>query len=408
MTTRARRPLSAAASRVVGAAWTVVAVPVGYLGVLTVAAWYATCVGRRSRGGADVAVSFAVLIPAHDEEEVLGETLAALSKLHEPAGGHRVYVVADHCSDRTIEIALAGGVEVLDHDVEPRGKGPALAWAIEHVLAASEPPDAIVVVDADTIVDPSLLVELERQFAAGALVVQGQYRVRDSGASPAAGLRAIALALRHHLRPLGRTALGGSSGLYGNGMAFRSSVLRGRSWSNHLTEDLELQTELLLDGIPVAYAPDAVVEAAMPSTLEASATQNARWERGRIELVRRYVPRLLRRAIEQSGRARVAAADEALDHLVPPLSVLVAAVGSLSVAELATSLAFSRRPRRAAVLLPVIVLFHVGSGIVLARVPLSVVRSLLHAPRMILWKVRLWSGVLGSGEGMPWVRTARS
>ena len=146
----------------------------------------------------------------------------------------------------------------------------------------------------------------------------------------------------------------------------------------------------------------------MPSTLEASATQNARWERGRIELVRRYVPRLVRRAFEQSGRARVAAADEALDHLVPPLSVLVAAVGSLSVAELATSLPFSRRPRRAAVLLPVIVLFHVGSGIVLARVPLSAVRSLLHAPRMILWKVRLWSGVLGGGEGMPWVRTARS
>ena len=148
-------------------------------------------------------------------------------------------------------------------------------------------------------------MELERQLAAGALVVQGQYRVRDSGASPAAGLRAIALALRHHLRPLGRTALGGSSGLYGNGMAFRSSVLRGRSWSNHLTEDLELQMELLLDGIPVAYAPDAVVEAAMPSTLEASATQNERWERGRVELARRYVPRLLRRAIEQSGRARV-------------------------------------------------------------------------------------------------------
>ena len=392
----------------VGAAWTALAVPVGYLGVLTVAAWYATWVGRRSGGDARVPVSFAVLIPAHDEEEVLGETLVALSKVHEPAGGHRVVVVADHCSDRTIEIARAGGVEVLDHDVESRGKGPALAWAIEQVVVAPEPPDAILVVDADTIVDPSLLVELERQFAAGALVVQGQYRVRDAGASPAASLRAIALALRHHLRPLGRTALGGSSGLYGNGMAFRSSVLRGRSWSNHLTEDLELQTELLLEGIPVAYAPDAVVEAVMPSTLEASATQNARWERGRIELVGRYVPRLLRRAAEQSGRARVAVVDEVLDHLVPPLSVLVVAVGSLSVAELAASLALRRRPRRAALVLPVIVVFHVASGIVLARVPLSVVRSLLHAPRMILWKVRLWSGLLRSGEGMPWVRTARS
>ena len=97
---------------------------------------------------------------------------------------------------------------------------------------------------------------------------KGQYRVRDPGASTGAGLRAAALALRHHLRPLGRTTLGASSGLYGNGMAFRADVLRRRTWTDHLTEDIELQMELLLDGTLVAYAPDAVVEAEMPSTLD--------------------------------------------------------------------------------------------------------------------------------------------
>ena len=123
--------------------------------------------------------------------------------------------------------------------------------------------------------------------------MQGQYRVRDPGASTAAALRSAALALRHHLRPLGRTALGGSCGLFGNGMAFRAEVLRARAWTDHLTEDIELQMELLLEGVLVAYAPDAVVEAEMPTTLEGARTQNERWERGRIELARRYVPRLV-------------------------------------------------------------------------------------------------------------------
>ena len=81
-----------------------------------------------------------------------------------------------------------------------------------------------------------------------------------------AGLRAAALTLRHHLRPLGRTTLGASSGLYGNGMAFSRELLEHRAWTNHLTEDIEMQMELLLEGTLVVYAPAAVIEAEMPAT----------------------------------------------------------------------------------------------------------------------------------------------
>jgi 1,2-diacylglycerol 3-beta-glucosyltransferase len=404
----AGRLLSSITVALLAGARLVLAVPVGYLTLLTGAAWIVTATKRRRPRPADppATMRFAVLIPSHDEEPVIAATLEALAALDYPAERYRVHVIADHCTDRTVEIARSAGVEVHEHAGDRRGKGPALSWAIRTLLAApaGEAPDVVVVVDADTVVDKGLLRELERVLVGGADAVQGQYRVRDPDTSAAAGLRAAALASRHHLRPLGRTALRASSGLYGNGMAFTIAVLRDREWSGHLTEDIEFQMDLLLDGIRVAYAPEAVVEAEMPPTLKGARTQNERWERGRIELARRYIPRLARAATARGARNRLAAADAILDHLVPPLSVLAAAVGGATIASAAVG---GRKGARSAFVLCAALGAHVMSALVLARVPASVYRSLVHAPGMVVWKVNLWLRMLaGPGEG-GWVRTAR-
>jgi len=363
---------------------------------------------RRAHGLATT--RFAIVVPAHDEEAVIGDTLQAMANLDYPSERYGVHVVADHCTDRTVEIAKAAGAEVHEHIGAARGKGPALQWATTPLLgAAGAPPaaDVFVIVDADTIVDPGFLIALDRRFAAGAPAVQGQYRVRHPGGSTGAGLRAAALALRHHLRPLGRTTLGASSGLYGNGMAFTADVLRRRTWTDHLTEDIEFQMELLLEGTLVAYAPDAVVEAEMPATLAGAQTQNERWERGRIDLARRYVRRLARLAAEDRSR-RVAAVDGVLDNLVPPVSVLAAATGGIAVTGSAVALARGTGWRRSGWVLVAALTGHVVSGLVLARAPLAVWRSLAHAPNMALWKVRLWLRMLVRPGSVGWVRTQRA
>ncbi|MET0143885.1 MAG: glycosyltransferase family 2 protein [Ilumatobacteraceae bacterium] len=414
---RARRDrLVAPVAVVLRAASVGLAVPVAYLTVLTAVAWGATAVRwRRPRASTAAAGRarrrFAVLVPAHDEAQVIAETLGALQRVEYPDDRYEVHVLADHCSDGTAAIARSLGACVHEIDGELRGKGPALAGAIARLtdpelVSDDDPLGAIVVVDADTIVAPGFLLALDAAFEAGADAVQGHYRVLEPGGSTGAALRAAALASRHHLRPLARTTLGASSGLYGNGMAFTPRLLAGRKWSNHLTEDIELQQELLLDGTCVAYAPDAVVEAAMPATLEGATTQNERWERGRIELARRYVPRLVRRAVTRRGRERVAAVDGVLDHVTPPMSVLVAAVGVVGAAGAGVALVRGRR-LRGSLVLPAAVTVHVLSGLILDEAPRSVYRSLLHAPSMVLWKVRLWGRMLVRRGEMDWVRTAR-
>jgi 1,2-diacylglycerol 3-beta-glucosyltransferase len=404
------------AAVILGAARIALAVPVGYLTVLTGAALISTASRARRPSASSPppppppppSTQFALLVPAHDEEPVIGATLQAMAALDYPPDRYRVHVIADHCTDRTVEIARSAGVDVHEHVGERRGKGPALASVTRLLLSGADgrAPEVIVVVDADTVVDRRFLRVLDRAVAAGAIAVQSQYRVRDPDTSAAAGLRAAALASRHHLRPLGRTAIGASCGLYGNGMAFTAPVLRRREWSDHLTEDIEFQMELLLDGIRVAYAPDAVVEAEMPSTLEGSQTQNERWERGRIELARRYVPRLAKAAVSPGTRHRVAAADAVLDHLVPPLSVLAVAVGAVTTASAVVALRRGTK-QRAGLLLCGALAAHVMSSLVLAKAPGAVYKSLLHAPAMIAWKFRLWLRMLARpGEG-GWVRTAR-
>jgi cellulose synthase/poly-beta-1,6-N-acetylglucosamine synthase-like glycosyltransferase len=387
----------------------VLAVPIGYLGLLTVAAWLSSA--RRRPAANETRVRFAILVPAHDEEEVIGAALAGLAALAYPADRFTVHVVADHCTDATVLLAKEAGVDVRERSSGDRGKGPALQWALGQLLAEADAGgrafDAVVIIDADTVVDTQFLTAAAARFVAGDTVVQGQYRVRDPGQSTATALRAAALSVRHHLRPLGRTTLGGSCGLFGNGMVFATDLLRTREWTDHLTEDIELQNELLLDGVRVAYEPAAVVEALMPTTLDAARTQNERWERGRIELARRFVPPLSALAIRDRSR-RVMAADAVLDHLVPPLSVLAAATTATAVAgTTAAWLRGSRRPARGWGLVGVLAV-HVASGLVLAKAPMAVYRSLLHAPAMVAWKVRLWCRMLLRPGAEGWARTTRT
>jgi hypothetical protein len=129
-------------------------------------------------------------------------------------------------------------------------------------------------------------------------------------------------------------------------MAFEWQILRRRPWTGHLVEDAEFQLEMLLDDdIVVAYVPHARLVAEMPSTLQGSTSQNARWERGRLELVTHYTPRLARDLLRGGVRRRIARADAIADLVLPPLSVLAAAQVLTTALNIGVALSGSSRAR---------------------------------------------------------------
>jgi 1,2-diacylglycerol 3-beta-glucosyltransferase len=384
-----------------------------YLAVLTVAGYLQASLARSepSEGRRQAGHRFAVLVPAHDEEGIIGSTIDSVVDQDYPADLFSVHVVADNCADATADIARRHGANVHQRvDADAPGKGPALGWLLDRLLAAGHTPDAIVIIDADTSMQPEFLCRMDSALRGPASAWQTYYTVRDPDLSTNTALRHAALVLRHYVRPLGRTALGGSSGLFGNGMVFRTDLLRRHRFSAHLTEDIEFQLELLLEGELVDFVPDAVVKAEMPTALSAARTQNERWELGRLQLARRFVPDLARRAVTPGERHRAAYVDATLDQLVPPLSVLAAGTALLAAAGIA-----SRRrsmPKSHGTMIPCIsigaLLFHVIGGLRLARVRGAIYRALLHAPGLVLWKVRLWARVLLRPEGVAWTRTRRN
>ncbi len=373
----------------------------GYLGLLTLAS------RRRASASAPAPrLRFEVVVPAHDEQAGVAETVRSLLAVRYPREDFGVVVVADNCSDRTAAVAAAAGASVLVRDdPEHRGKGHALRFAYDHVLARGV-ADAVVVVDADSVVSANLLSALAASLARGSQALQVDYGVRNPAASWRTRLLAIAFGAMHGVRSLGRERLGLSCGLRGNGMAFSTRVLREvphEAWS--IVEDLEYGIALGRAGHRVGYVADAQVLGQMPASAAASRSQRRRWEGGRLAIKKRYAWPLVRRGLRLRSPLLM---DLGVDLLVPPLATLALwAAAVLGVCVVAAALGAPTQVSRWLWIASAgALLAHILRGWSLSGVGTRGLADLLLAPLYVAWKVglRLMPAHAPAGE---WIRTKR-
>jgi 1,2-diacylglycerol 3-beta-glucosyltransferase len=351
----------------------------------------------------DDRLRFVVLVPAHDEQAMIGATVTALRRVAYPPERRRVVVVADNCSDATASIAARDGATVLTrHDPARRGKGHALNWALDRLAEIDDAAEAIAIVDADCEPSANLLEALDAGLRDGAGAVQARYIVSNPGASTQTALRFAAFALMNTVRPLGKDRAGLSCGLLGTGMAFRRALLeRHRFAADSLVEDADLHLRLVACGERVAYVPEASVRSPMPTSKAASRAQQTRWEGGRADLLRHWTAPLLATGLRRRDRVRLHAW---LELLVPPQTLLAlahCAFGALALASRSPAL------RRLAVLGAALQAAFVLGGLRLAQAPAAVYRALGAAPALVVQKLVVVGGLAARGAPREWERTAR-
>ena len=339
----------------------------------------------------------AVVVPAHNEEGGVANTVASLQQCFKSAAPHSIVVVADNCEDRTAERAAAGGARVMvREDPSRRGKGYALEYAFGILLG--EGFDALAVVDADSVVEPNFLLEIERVLATGADAVQCRYGVLNPQASMRTRLMNVALLAFNVLRPRGRERLNLSVGILGNGFALTRATLAAVPYDAHsVVEDLEYHLRLVRAGMAVRFADRTTVRGEMPAGGAAAGTQRARWEGGRLRMIRERAPALL--ADLAAGRFRMA--EPLLELLLLPLVFHTA----LLAAALALPCTAARWYAGAALS---VVGAHVLAAIAVGGGTVADFAVLAFAPVYLVWKLTLARAIgKAARKETGWVRTAR-
>jgi 1,2-diacylglycerol 3-beta-glucosyltransferase len=351
----------------------------------------------------------AVIVPAHDEELTIERTLRSLLALEYPRECFDVIVVADNCTDKTAEIARSFGVMVHERqNLSLCGKGHALQWYFDRLLAEQDAYDGFVVVDADSEVSRNFLTVMNFYLEQGALAVQASDLVKPHPKAWSSEVTRISFALYNYARPLGRRRMGCSAGLRGNGMCIAAETLHRVPWRAHsLSEDVEYGLMLILQGITVVFAPEGVVHATMPGNPDNAVTQRLRWEGGRLPLIRKYAGLLLWTALR---RASFRAFDAFVDLVTPALMNLLTGVALLFLLSLllwGIGVESTGQFAWLWMILAGVGVIHVIGGLYAAGADPLLYRALLYVPRYAIWKMILYGKFLKSEQNEEWIRTPR-
>jgi 1,2-diacylglycerol 3-beta-glucosyltransferase len=371
--------------------------------------WVLAAVALRPARGAGASgpgrSRFIIVVPAHDEETDLPRLLTSLGRLDYPADRFAVWVVADNCTDRTADIAREAGVCCIERaDPFRRGKGYALSAALER--AAKSECDAVVVIDADSVVSSNLLRAFEARLASGAAALQSAYRLAAGVGSWSVWL-AVENFLEDRLFYEAKERLGYATLLRGNGMCFSRDLLRRVPFGcASITEDVEYTFHLVRAGVFPRFVPQACVVSRAPSTFRQISQQRRRWSTGHFQLVLRESPRMLLWGLRRGDFRLVEFATSVLVTSKSALALLsLAGLGAAVAGQRVLGSNLTLVWPFVGVLLAISLYF--AMGVVACRMPVRHLLGVAGLPVLVLWRLASHISNALTSRNARWVRTAR-
>lgn len=239
----------------------------------------------------------AVLIAARNEENVIGQLLDSIhAQKNYPMDHVDIYVGADNCTDDTARVARERGAIVFErHDTVHVGKGYVLNEMLKRIKRPDRKHyDAYLVLDADNILDPNFISEIEKVYSSGYEIVTCYRNSKNYGDNWISAGYALWFLREAQYLNNARMRLGSSCAVSGTGFLFSDGVLEACGGWNFflLTEDIEFTIDNVVRGEKVGYAAGAVLYDEQPTSFAQSWRQRMRWSKGYLQVFRKYASEL--------------------------------------------------------------------------------------------------------------------
>lgn len=241
---------------------------------------------------------YGILIAARNEEKVIGQLIDSIKAQDYPAELIDIFVIADNCTDSTKATAEAAGAIVYERfNKELIGKGYAMNMLLKKIAEDyPEKHDAFLVFDADNILEPNYITEMNKLYSAG-YEVATSYRNSKNYADNwiTAGYSLWFLREASYLNR-SRLLLNTSCAVSGTGFMFSRKIIEECGGWNFflLTEDIEFSIWNAAYGHKIGYCGTAMFYDEQPVTFKASWNQRLRWAKGYLQVFRYYGWRLLK------------------------------------------------------------------------------------------------------------------
>ena len=242
---------------------------------------------------------YAVVVSARNESSVIGNLIRSIRNQKYPEELVDIFVIADNCTDNTAEVAREAGAIVYERfNKELVGKGYALDWLFKIIKSdhADKNYEAFIIFDADNILDPNYIAEMNKVFDNGYRIITSYRNSKNfDGNWIAAGYSLWFLREARYLNNA-RMTLGTSCAISGTGFLVSAEVIEENGgWIHHLlTEDIEFTTDSIIKGEKIGYCANAVLYDEQPTLFSQSYTQRLRWAKGFYQVFKNYGAKLVK------------------------------------------------------------------------------------------------------------------
>ena len=233
--------------------------------------------------------SYLILYPAYNEDRVIVNSVQKFLAQYYPYNCFHVAVISDHMQPETNEKLAALPITLLQPVFEKSSKAKAMQYAMDQI---KEDYDFIVILDADNVVEPHFLEQLNTECAKGYKAIQCHRCAKNSN-NDVAVLDGVSEEINNTIFRKAHNRLGLSAALIGSGMCFDYQLFKENVYKlSSVGEDKELEAHLLLQKVFIKYEPDIHVFDEKVSNKDNFQKQRLRWMTAQIQSLFMQLPHL--------------------------------------------------------------------------------------------------------------------